>query len=108
MKCIECGTIFSSGSKCPVCGGAAKSETNRAKATANTPSVKTRSRWALLVLTFMGLNDLYLYEYGRFAKKVLLGFVTFCVGWAIWQVIDIVKIVRGDTITDAKGNPVEW
>lgn len=113
MKCTSCGSEIGTKNICPVCGANSantKKKTNTVYTGLDemaTP-VYTRSRLVALILAFMGGNDLYLFYWSRFFWKIVLIFVTFGIGYLIWQIIDIINIATGRMKYDAHGNPIEW
>ncbi len=113
MKCPVCGYEVRTGNVCTVCGCNVVGSSNTpdqysvytGSAEVNKPSY-TRSKTIALLLAFVSLNDLYLFEWARFFYK-LAAFVFTCgIGALIWQIMDIINIATGKINQDAHGNPI--
>ena len=114
MRCTSCGSEIGNNIVCPICGcqinANQTAESNSSPIYTGSEQVNapthTRSKKMALFLACIGGNDLYLFEWSRFVKKMVVCVCTCTIGYIIWQTSDIIRIANGSISHDANGTPL--
>lgn len=108
MKCPKCGTnINNSTTICPTCGSYISQQDKDVQlASQNVTPQKTKSKMLAIILALFGLNDIYLLNFGRLFKRIIVTIFTLGIGAIIWQLYDTICIATGKINCDRNGTPL--
>ena len=112
IKCHNCGAELAEGSTvCFECGSPQSTVSTSSSSGAQAPAGgKPKSKFLAAILSFIwgayGIDQFYLGYTKTGITRIVVSAVTFCIGGAIWGIIDCFKILNDTIDKDAKGNPL--
>ncbi len=108
MKCPKCGTtVDDSKTICPTCGSyISQQDKDMQIAQENIRPPKTKSKMLAILLALFGLNDIYLLNFGRLFRRIIVALFTLGIGAIIWQLYDTICIATGKINCDRNGTPL--